>query len=178
MAAQWARAMGASPIFLFDIMPQKLEMARAMGFSLAFNNRDADPVRTIQSITGQDGVTLCVEGAGVPQTFVQAADCTARGGKMVILGNPAADVTLPAHLLSQLMRREVDLLGTWNSDYSAAGNDDDWRAVLDGMAAGTGNLEPLVTHRVPLRHALDALRMMKEGREFYSKVLVYPDQQR
>ncbi len=176
MAAQWARAMGATPILVFDIVPRKLEMAQAMGFSFAFDNRDADPLKTIQSVTGHDGVSLCVEGAGVPQTFVEAVACTARGGKVIILGNPAADVILPAHLISQLMRREVDLLGTWNSDYSAAGNDDDWRTVLDSMAAGTVNLEQLITHRVPLRDAADALRMMKEGREFFSKVLVRPEE--
>jgi L-iditol 2-dehydrogenase len=175
MAAQWARAMGAAPIFLFDIVARKLEMARAMGFTLTFDNRATDPAAAIQSVTGRDGVYVSVEGAGVPQTFVQSADCTARGGRLVILGNPAADVTLPAHLISQLMRREVDLLGAWNSDYSAAGNDDDWQAVLTGMAGRTVNLESLVTHRVPLRDALSAMEMMKSGREFVSKVLVCPE---
>jgi L-iditol 2-dehydrogenase len=174
MAAQWARAMGATPIFLFDIVARKLEMARALGFDLAFDNRANDPSAVIRSTTGGEGVYLAVEGAGVPQTFVQAATCTTRGGCMVILGNPAADVTLPAPLISQLMRREVELLGAWNSDYSAAGNDDDWRAVLRGMAARTLDLEPLITHRVPLRDAADVLRRMRDGSEFFSKVLVYP----
>jgi L-iditol 2-dehydrogenase len=176
MAAQWARAMGAAPILLFDIVPHKLEMAKAMGFTHAFNNRESDPLKTIQSVAGHEGAFVCVEGAGVPQTFVQAAACTARGGKMVILGNPAADVTLPAPLISQLMRREVELLGTWNSDYSVAGNDDDWQAVLAGLAARTVNFTPLITHRIPLCQAFDALRMMREGCEFFSKVLVYPGQ--
>lgn len=175
MVAQWARAMGAAPIFLFDIVDRKLEMARALGFTFAFDNRAADPATAIQATAGQEGVYLAVEGAGVPQTFAQAANCTARGGRMVILGNPAADVTLPAPLISQLMRREVDLVGAWNSDYSAAGNDDDWRAVLTGMAAGTIDLDPLITHRVPLRDAAAALRMMQAGSEFFSKVLVVPE---
>jgi len=175
MAAQWARAMGALPVLLFDIVPRKLEMAKALGFSSAFNNREVDALKTIQSITGHDGAFMCVEGAGVPQTFVQAAACTARGGKMIILGNPAADVTLPASLISQLMRREVELLGTWNSDYSSAGNDDDWRASLAGMASGAVQLKSLITHRVPLRDAMAALRMMKDGHEFFSKVLICPE---
>ena len=174
MAAQWARAMGATPIFLFDIVARKLEMARALGFALAFDNRADDPAAVIRSTIGGEGVYLAVEGAGVPQTFVQATTCTARGGCMVILGNPAADVTLPAALISQLMRREVTLVGAWNSDYSAAGNDDDWRAVLGGMAARTIDLEPLISHRVPLRDAADVLRRMRDGSEFFSKVLVYP----
>jgi L-iditol 2-dehydrogenase len=175
MAAQWARTMGAAPVILFDVVARKLEMARALGFTLVFDNRATDPVEAVRSITGQEGVYLAVEGAGVPQTFIQAASCTARGGSMVILGNPAADVTLPASLISQLMRREAELVGAWNSDYSAAGNDDDWRAVLAGMAARTIALDSLITHRIPLREAAAALRMMRDGSEFFSKVLVVPE---
>ncbi|MCS7261752.1 MAG: zinc-binding dehydrogenase, partial [Anaerolineae bacterium] len=174
MVAQWARAMGASPILIFDIVDQKVRMAHMLGFELAFNSHERDVLGVIRSVTRREGVAVSIEGAGVPQTFVQAATCTMRGGTMVILGNPAAAVTLPAELISQLMRREVAMLGTWNSDYSTAGNDDDWRAVLDGVARGTIALRPLITHQVPLREAPHVLQMMKEGREFYSKVLVYP----
>ena len=174
MVAQWARAMGAAPIFVFDIVARKVQMAREMGFELAFNSREQDVLETIRSVTRHEGVAVSIECAGVPQTFVQAAMCTMRGGAMVILGNPSADVTLSAALISQLMRREVAILGTWNSDYSVAGNDDDWRTVLSAMAQGTIALRPLITHQVPLRDAPQALLMMKEGREFFSKVLVYP----
>lgn len=174
IVAQWARAMGAAPIFVFDIVDRKVRMAQELGFELAFNSRERDALEAIRSVTQREGVAVSIEGAGVPQTFVQAAMCTMRGGTMVILGNPSADVMLPAGLISQLMRREVVVVGTWNSDYSAAGNDDDWRAVLDGVARGTIALRSLITHQVPLRDAPQLLLMMKEGREFFSKVLVYP----
>ena len=72
------------------------------------------------------------------------------------------------------MRREVTILGTWNSDYSATGNDDDWQTVLQAMAAKTLQLEPLITHRVSLENAFEALKMMKAQQEFYAKVLVCP----
>lgn len=177
MVAQWARAMGARAVFVFDIVAQKLAMARQMGFDLAFNSREVDPLRAIREWTGREGVHLSIEAAGVPQTFTQAAAAAARGGRMVILGNPAADVTLPAPLISQLMRREVTLHGTWNSDYSAAGNDDDWRTVLAAMADGSLDLAPLVTHRVGLARAFNALQMMNEQREFFSKVLIWPNEE-
>jgi len=67
------------------------------------------------------------------------------------------------------------MFGTWNSDYSAAGNDDDWRMALAAMASKAIDLAPLITHRIRLEDAFDALKMMKEQREFFSKVLVYPD---
>jgi L-iditol 2-dehydrogenase len=176
MAAQWARAMGAAQVMLFDIVPEKLNLARQMGFSLAFNSRENDPVETVRSVSGREGAHICIEAAGVPQTFNQAAAAAGRGGRVVILGNPAAEVTLPATLISQLMRREVTLSGTWNSDYSAAGNDDDWQTVLAAMVAKIVDFAPLITHRVALADALDALWMIKERREFFSKVLVKPNE--
>ena len=93
---------------------------------------------------------VCIEAAGVPATYRGALGSVGSGGSVVLLGNPAADVTLPASLISQLMRREVSVFGTWNSDYSAAGNADDWRTVLQAIAAGTLTLMPLITHKVPL----------------------------
>jgi L-iditol 2-dehydrogenase len=175
MVAQWARAMGASQVAVFDILPDKIELAKQLGFDLSYNSRQFDPVKKIGELTGGQGAHVCIESAGVPATFLQATAATRRGGRMVILGNPAADVTLPASLISQVMRREIDLVGTWNSEYSAAGNDDDWRTTLQAMVDKTIDLLPLITHRVPLSRAFTALTMMKDGSEFYAKVLIQPD---
>ena len=175
MVAQWARAVGASRVVIFDILPRKLDMARDLGFENAFNSKDRDPVAVLSDLTQGHGAHVCIESAGVPTTFVQALAGTRRGGRMVILGNPSADVTLHASLISQAMRREIDLVGTWNSEYSASGNDDDWAVVLRALADKTINLLPLISHRVPLAQAWEALQMMKDGKEFYSKVLVQPD---
>ena len=83
-------------------------------------------------------------------------------------------MTIPASLLSQVMRREIELLGTWNSDFSVYGDDDDWRTVLAAMSQGTLNLKPLITHRVPLSRGIDALVMMRDQSEFFAKVLIHP----
>lgn len=174
MVAQWARSMAAETVVLFDVVPQKLSLARSMGFDSVFDSKSSDPVKTVERITGNQGAHVCVDAAGVPVTLLQAAGACRRGGSVVLLGNPSGDVTLPAGLLSQLMRREVRLLGTWNSDYSACGNDDDWRTTLNAMANKTLNLKPLVTHRVSLAAATDMLKRMKEGSEFYCKVLIHP----
>ncbi|MDW8320965.1 MAG: galactitol-1-phosphate 5-dehydrogenase, partial [Armatimonadota bacterium] len=107
----------------------------------------------------------------------QACVCARRGGRVVILGNPSADVTLPSSLISQLMRREVTLYGTWNSEYSVYSPDDDWRTTLQAMASGKLRLQPLITHRVPLDRAVETLRAMREGSSPFCKVLIHPDEQ-
>jgi len=173
MVAQWARAMGASRVMLFDLVAEKLELARQLGFSDVYNSREVDPVATVQAATEGQGAHLALDAAGVPPTLLQALEATRRGGRVVLLGNPSGDVTLPVPLISQLLRREIRISGTWNSTYSVHG-DDDWRATLEAMSTGAINLRPLVTHRVSLEQSFEALRMMEQGREFFSKVLIHP----
>ncbi|PHS15813.1 MAG: galactitol-1-phosphate 5-dehydrogenase [Blastopirellula sp.] len=175
MVAQWLKAMGAGKIFLFDLLPQKLEIAKQLGFEHAYNSREVDADEVIQQETGGRGVHVAIEAAGVPPTMIAAMQVTRRGGRVVMLGNPAADVTLPAALISQVMRREVSLLGTWNSDFSVYGDDDDWRTTLEAMASGTLNLKPLITHQVPLADGIKALEMMRDQSEFFAKVLIHPN---
>jgi L-iditol 2-dehydrogenase len=174
MVAQWARIMGSTQVLLFDIVAEKLELAQRLGFESVFNSAVDDPVDVVSAQTEGKGAHVCIEAAGVPQTYLYALDSVQRGGSVVLLGNPVADVTLPASLISQLMRREVSLLGTWNSDYSVSGNDDDWRTVLQAMASGKLDLSPLITHKVPLADGIEALYMMKDKSQFYAKVLIHP----
>jgi len=173
-AAQWARMMGAAHVLLFDLVPEKLDMARRLGFASAFHAGQVDAVEKVHELTGGHGAEVCVEGAGVPVTMRQAIAAARVRGRVVLLGNPSADVTLPAPLISQAMRRELDILGTWNSSFSTAGNNDDWGAVLGAVAAGSIDLDSLVTHRVPLEDAWEALLMMRDQTEFYAKVLIRP----
>lgn len=174
MTAQWLQAHGAMKILLFDVLDEKLKVARELGFENVFNSREVDPVETINRLTDGRGVHVAIEGAGVPPTMVAALAATRRSGRVVLLGNPNHDVTLGASLISQCMRREIEILGTWNSDYSVYSDDDDWRTVLNAMSQGILNLKPLITHRVPISQGIQALEMMRDQSEFFNKVLIHP----
>jgi len=172
MLAQWARGSGAAQVVLFDIDPGKLALARSVGFTHVFNSKENAPVATINRLTGDKGAHLCIEAAGVPMTMAQAIEATRWNGRVVLMGNPSGDVTLPAKLISQVMRREIALFGTWNSVYSATGNDNDWTDSLHAMAQGTLNLKPLITHKVPLAEGVKTFEMIRDRKEFSAKVLI------
>ena len=178
MVAQWTRIMGAAHVLLFDVVQDKLALARRIGFEDVFFNSsgstEADVVNVVNDYTEGKGAHVCIEAAGVPETYRNAFGSVGRGGSVVLLGNPATDVLLPAPLISQLMRREAKVFGTWNSDYSTAGNDDDWRTVLQAMAAQKLNLSSLITHKVSLKDSVSILHLMKNRSEFYAKVLIHP----
>jgi L-iditol 2-dehydrogenase len=174
MLAQWLRSMGAHPLFLFDINPDKLELARKLGFTHVYDSRTVSVDRVIAEGTGSRGTHVAFEAVGIPPTMLAALQSVRQAGRVVLLGNPSADVTLPAPLISRLMRNEVEVLGTWNSDFSVYGDDDDWRTALRAMSSGDLQLAPLITHRVPLSRGVAALEMMRDNSEFFAKVLLHP----
>ncbi len=157
ITAQWARAMGARAVALSDPIARKLAIAQHLGFD---------------TTVPDDGADITVDAAGAPPALLSALRAARRGGHVVLLGNPSGALNLPAELWSQLMRREVTMHGTWNSDFAVEGECDDWKAALAAMADGRLVLAPLISHRVPLEEGVAALRMMRDGRDFYSKVLL------
>lgn len=174
LAAQWARIAGLTRVVIVDVNETKLKLASRLGFSDLINPRQIDPVEAVSQLTSGSGATVSIDAAGVPAATVQALRTTARGGTVVLLGNPSEAVTIPADVLSQVMRREITIVGTWNSSFNASGGKDDWRRTLEAMAAGALNVEPLITHRVAISEGVNVIQMMKAGSLDYTKVLITP----
>jgi threonine dehydrogenase-like Zn-dependent dehydrogenase len=85
-------------------------------------------------------------------------------------------VTIPKNLISSVMRREIQILGTWNSDYSVFSEEDDWHQALAAIATRRVEVTPLISHRVPLKDGRAALAMMRNRTALYTKVLILPSQ--
>jgi threonine dehydrogenase-like Zn-dependent dehydrogenase len=89
---------------------------------------------------------------------------------VALVGNVAGEVTLPEAEYSALLRREVRVVGSWNSvPWGLAHND--WSAVLELMAAGRLPAGKLVSHRFPLARVGEALAVMR-SEEFHHRVLL------
>ena len=174
IVAQWARLMGASTVAIFDIVREKLDLACRVGLTNVYDSRQQDPVVVIQQLTNGAGAEICIDAAGVPQTILQALRAAGRRGRVILLGNPADDLLLDREVLSQILRREMRMMGTWNSEYRVTGRDD-WHDAIAAMERGYITVKPLISHRVKLRESFDVLKMMRDRRDFYCKVLVYPE---
>ncbi len=170
LVAQWAAALGAGRIWLVDIVPEKLDVARELTRAELILAGERDPVEEIGKATEGRGVDLAVEAAGVPATVRQALAVCARGGRVVLLGNPSADVTLPQELVSQVLRKQLVLGGSWNSSFRG-GEDDEWAAALAAMADGRLRVAPLITHRFRLEQAGEAFSLIAENARFYQKIM-------
>ncbi len=171
LLAQWARALGAGRVFLFDLVAEKLAAARELGFADTINSSECDPVERALAETEGVGVDLVVEAAGVPATVVQAIQMARKLGKIVLMGNPAAGVTLSQEVLWSLLRKQLTIRGTWNSSFARLPRSE-WATSLEAMARGGLRIEPLITHRFPLAQANEALELLRDRREFANKVLL------
>ena len=154
-AAPWARRAGASKGRVVDISDEKLAFAEKFGFE-AYDQ-------------ARDGLADCVlEGTGASPALANCVLSLKNHGRLVLMGNPGRDMTLPQKVYSQILRRELSIFGTWNSSFNSVTND--WTATVAAMADGSINYADLITHRVDLFDCNRALTMMRDKTEFFTKV--------
>ena len=144
--------------------------------------RYGDPVRFIMDKTGGKGADVYFEAVGRPENYEQAIKCTAPMGKVVLVGNPAADMNLSKDTYWKILRNQIDLTGTWNSSYlgeEGTSCNDDWKYVLERLCAwknqdsATGfSPRDLITHRLFLSEIPTGLDIMKRKSEDYIKIMI------
>ena len=137
MVAQWLALRGCRPVFVVDIEAEKLALAREMGFE-PVDAAAGDPVAEILARTGGAGADRVVEAVGLPRTFLQATQAAARSGEVVFLGNIRGQFVVGEKDFSSILRRELTILGTWNSKVVPEGRNE-WTTVLDAWAAASAS---------------------------------------
>lgn len=158
--AQWAKGAGLRRIVLAGRTAAKLAMAEQLGF-------EAVDVGQLAGVTGMDA---CIEGTGTSAGVEACLQVARNFAKVVLMGNPEGEINLSQKNYWRILRKELQLLGTWNSSYSRYHND--WRDAVWGMQAGKLDLEPLITHRFSLRDYQQAFALMHEKKEPYLKVML------
>lgn len=152
MAAQWLKIRGCKRIFAVDVEEQALELARSLGFT---------PVASLLEATGGQGVDCAVVACGVPAAFGQAIQAAARFGQVLFLGNIHGQFVLPEKEFSSILRRELGLLGSWNS-LIVPGGGGEWSTALEYMDDGL-EIEPLIGRLAPLAEGPELFARLAEG---------------
>ena len=169
MVAQLLRIRGCSPIFTVDIQESKLEVAEKMGF-IPINARLGDPVAAIKEKTRGHGADRVVEACGLPQTFLQVIKVAAGSGEIVFLGNIKGQFVISQEDFSGILRRELKILGTWNSKIVPEGRND-WSTVLEYLDRRL-DVAPLISRTPELREGPEVFRgMVDKSLGSYSKVI-------
>ena len=71
---------------------------------------------------------------------------------------------------ASVIRRELVVLGTWNSKITPAGRNE-WQMVVTHIANGRLQVAPLISHAAPLELAAQTFADLAEHRTWSNKVL-------
>mgnify|MGYP003705961827 CR=1 FL=1 len=98
-----------------------------------------------------------LETTGAPNNISSSIKLCKAGGEIVLLGNVTADHMLEKNTISSILRKEIKIIGSWNSRYKSA--DDDWAKALELMSAGV-NPSHLISHQIQMADIPHYLKKM------------------
>ncbi len=139
----------------FGVRREELELAERFGATRAVLDGTAEA----------RGLDLVVETAGAPAAIRTALDAVRDGGRVVLLGLAGSDarLELPA---DELAVRDVTVIGSLS--YTTAA----WAGVLELLAGGRIELDPIITHRFPIAAYDEAMHLLGHRKGVVAKILL------
>jgi L-iditol 2-dehydrogenase len=158
LAAQTARAFGASHVQITDLVDFRLEMAAGMGIHAA---------RADELTHSAPDFDVLLECSGAPTALADGLWRLRTNGRAAMVGMPKQAVELP---LSRLNVRELTI-GLVNR-YSHT-----WPTAMALVADGRVDVAGIVTHHFPLSQTADALMLGKRVPDSM-KAIIHPQMER
>ncbi|MGP4019689.1 NAD(P)-dependent alcohol dehydrogenase [Saccharopolyspora sp. 5N708] len=159
VAAQTARAFGATEVVVTDVNARRLSLAAELAATSTIDVRGT----SLTEFGYEPDVLL--ECSGVPSAAVEAIRTVTRAGRVVLIGMGGDELALP---LSHVQNFEIELTGTFR--YANT-----WPAAIALAAAGSVDLDRLVTHRFGLAEVEQALTVSARD-ETAVKAVVRPQE--
>lgn len=154
MAALVAKHAGARHIVITDISPYRLDLAASIGVTVAADTRVTSLRSVMDDLGMREGFDVGMEMSGKPSALREMLGVMCHGGKIAMLGLPAAEFAIDwAHLVLNMITikgiygREMFETWYWMSVLSQAGLDispvithrfsaDDFAAAFDTVRTG------------------------------------------
>ncbi len=169
ITAMWLRAAGASRIILADIDERKLEFAKTLGFPSVVCLEAESLTGRIAELTDGEGISCAFECVGIAGSLENCLKAVDAFGTVVAVGNPAGEMRLGQKAYWNILRKELRVCGTWNSEYG--GRNSDWKKVMKALQSRQICLKELITHRFSLAEQEQAFEVLRNRSEFAVKVM-------
>ena len=164
--ASLARARGAERIIIADVVDERLALCGPFGPDMVVNASKVDLVEEIMSITGGRGADAVITANSVARTQVQAIEMTKKGGRIVLFGGLPNGDSKPGIDTNIIHYRGLSVIGT--TTFAPRHH----MLALSLMASGRIPGDKLVTHKMPLLHFNEGVRLASEGKAL--KVVFIP----
>ncbi|MFC4327840.1 NADPH:quinone oxidoreductase family protein [Streptomyces andamanensis] len=159
-AVQLGKAAGATVIGVVG-GPAKAAVARELGCDVVVDRHAEDVVAAVKEATGGRGADVVYDPVG-GEAYTQSAKTVAFEGRIVVVG--FAGGTVPAPALNHALVKNYSILGLHWGLYNTK-NPQLVRHCHEQLTAlaARGAVKPLVSERVPLGGAADAVQRVADG---------------
>lgn len=159
-SAQWAKKMGAKEVTIIGRNENKRVFVEKCNLNyLVCSDKD---------VIGQYDVV--VEAVGAPSTIELAIYAANPGATVVLMGNPTGNVVFSQDTYWRILRKQLNIVGSWNSSYDGS-NPSDWTESVDALVKHEVDIAPLISHCFPQEQLMNGLALMREHMEPYCKVM-------
>lgn len=172
-AVQFAKILGANKVIAVDVKQEKLDLAKQLGADEVINSLEVDPVAKINELTNNAGAEFVLETAGLSMVQNQAVCSAGKLGKVVILGISHDKLELSKTAADNILRRELEIKGSWNS-FSNPFPGREWTYSVEMMAQQKLITEPIISHRLSLDEAPETFKKFLKKDFLFSKVMFLP----
>ena len=123
----------------------------------------------IRNKTDNKGFKYIFEAIGTNQALEQAILSSSNFAKIVTIGNPKEDLHLEKNIYWKILRKQLTVIGTWNSSYGEKIND--WKEILKFMKDNSTSFEKLITNKYSLEEYNEAFNLLRDKDIFKIKVM-------
>lgn len=176
MTMQWARIFGAKQVVVFDILDERLELAKRLGATGTINTLEKDFMDQAMALTGGVGFDYVYETAGNTITMKMAFELAANKAGVCFIGTPTKELTFTVKEWENINRKEFTLTGSWMS-YSAPFPGHEWELVAHYVATGELKFdESFIYKKVPLSRIAEPFEWYKTPGTVKGKILIDSEQ--
>lgn len=172
LTMQWAKIFGAKKVVVFDILDERLDLAKRLGAHDVVNSGKEDFMDKVNEITDGKGFDYIYETAGNTITMKMAFKLAANKAQICFIGTPTKEMSFTVAEWENMNRKEFTLTGSWMS-YSAPFPGDEWD--LTAYYFKTGELkfdDSFIFKKVPLSKIDTAFEMYKTPGTVKGKILI------
>jgi len=164
---QGAKMVGADRIIGIDINPTREKLGRNFGMSDFVNPNDIDDVTQVIIDMTDGGVDYSFECIGNVSTMRQALECAHKGwGESFIIGVAGAGLEISTRPFQLVTGR------SWKGTaFGGARGRTDVPRIVEWYMEGKIQIDPLITHKLPLEEINSAFDLMHEGKSIRSVVI-------
>lgn len=164
LVIQSLKARGWERVIAVDLDDRRLELAKELGASEAFNAKQEGLAEHLRALCGGDGADASFEVVGAAAPLDLAIRSVRKGGQVILVGNLQPNTPFP---LQEVVTRQITLKGSC----SCAG---EYPEAIRRIQDGSIRVEPLLSAVAPLAEGAGWFERLYDNKEGLMKVVLVP----